>query len=190
MERAARALVEQRPDLSDNHRVYVEALTNLERFDDALAVARHALAMFPFDVGLRMIEVAVLMMMGNRHTDARAFEAARDKLLAMNLADSDWNGHLHLADCYLALGAWEAARDECRLVSLHNDQCGEARAIAAICSLKLGERQPASTAAEHATRRGEKGLLDLLHELDRRGELGTESAPPVPRWHRTWVFRA
>lgn len=190
MERAARALVEERPDLSDNHRVFVESLANLEKFDDALTTARNALTRFPFDVGLRMIEVAVLMMRGNRRTDSRDFEAARDKLLAMNLAEGDWNGHLHLADCHLALGAWEAAREECRLVSLHNDQCGEALAIAAICSEKLGGRQPANKAAKHATRRGEKGLLDLLHELDRRGELGTESAPPVPRWHRTWVFRA
>jgi hypothetical protein len=190
MERAARKLVDQRPELPDNHRVLIEALASQKKFDEALTVARLALMQFPFEVGLRLIEVEVLMSRGDLHTSAQDFEAARDKLLAMNLADSDWAGHLHLADCYLALGDWAAARNECYLVAMHNDQCGEARAIAGICSEKLGQRQPANKAAEHAARRGEKGLVDLLHHRNALGELGTDSSPPVPRWHRIYVFRA
>ncbi|MFY9343391.1 MAG: hypothetical protein WAT39_12920 [Planctomycetota bacterium] len=187
MEAAAGKLVEQRPDLSDNHRVLAEALADQNHFEDALSVTRDALTRFPADGGLAMTEIAVLMMRGDHHTDRHDFEVARDKLLAMQLTDDDWVQHLHLADCHLALGAWAAARDACRRVIATNGQCGEAHAILSFCRSKLGD-DPRNTAAK-AARRGEQGFVDLLHELDRRGELGTAAHPPVARWHRLWRFR-
>jgi tetratricopeptide (TPR) repeat protein len=189
MESAARELVAQRPDISGNHRFLGEALAQQDRFEEALTILRDAQRRFPEDPWLHLAEVDVRMTRGECTRDHRDFEAARDKLHEMELADSDWNAQLQLADCHLALGDWEAARHHALLVVQHRNQCGEAHAIASICAEKLGLRQPANKAAEHAGNRGEQNLVTLLRERDARGELGSASIRPIPRWHRIWEKR-
>jgi tetratricopeptide (TPR) repeat protein len=189
MEVAARELVAQRPDISGNHRLFSDALAQQDKFEDALAVLRDAQRRFPGDQWLHMAEAVVMMTRGDLAKDHRDFEAARDKLLGMQLADADWNAQLHLADCHLALGDWEAAHHHARLVVQHHNQCGEAHAIASICAEKLGLRQPANKAAEHAQNRREQDLVALLRQRDARGELGSTSIRPIPRWHRIWEKR-
>lgn len=186
-EQAARNLVEARPDYVDNHYVLVEALAHQGKFAEAFAVITAARSRFPGDRSLSHAEALTLMIRGDHQRAHTDFETARDVLLSMKPADSEWQLHLLLADCFLALGAWAEALGACKLVAAHNDQCGEARALASICHAKLGKRQPENKAAEHAMHRGERALLDALRQRDAAGELGTASILPVPRWHRLWV---
>jgi tetratricopeptide (TPR) repeat protein len=189
MEVAARRLVALRPDISDNHRVLSDALAQQDKFEEALAVLHAAQRRFPEDHWLHMAEAVVKMTRGDLAKDHRDFEAARDKLLGMHLANADWSAQLHLADCHLALGDWEAAHHHAGLVVQYHNQCGEAHAIASICAEKLGLRQAANKAAEHAGNRGEQDLVALLRQRDARGELGSTSIRPIPRWHRIWEKR-
>ncbi len=186
-EEAARALVQMRPQYVDNHYRLVEALAHQDRFDDALSVVRTAQTRFPWDPSLAQAEVLTLMLRGEHRRDHTDFEAARERLLARNPAGTEWEAHLLLADCHLALGDWKAAREACQLVTKHNPQCGEARAIVSICCAKLGERQSGNKAAEHAAHRGERALVEELRRRDDAGELGRGPILPVPRWHRLSV---
>jgi tetratricopeptide (TPR) repeat protein len=189
-ERTALELARLRPEFVEYPYRIVEALAHQGRFDEALATVRNSEARFPGDRTMAQAEVLTLMLRGEHRQNHTDFEQARDRLRAMNPAESEWESHLLLADCHLALGDWEAAREACRVVNRHSDQCGEARAIASICSAKLGERQPEHKAAEHAERRGEQALLAELRRRDAAGVLGTATIRPIPRWHRLFVQRA
>ena len=95
----------------------------------------------------------------------------------MDLQATDADGHLHLADCLFALGNWSDARDACKQVLQVRPECGEAHAMAAICSVKLEDKRSAGKHAEWAEARGALPFLTMLRERDEKGAL-------LARWHR------
>ncbi len=184
MERHARVLVDSNPGVADNYIALAQALQMQHRHQEALGVVKDGLDMCGEDRHLRMLDAEIVMDRGECRGSHEDFSLALELLSVMPAADEDPDVLLLVADCHLALGAWEDALRACeRLITIKSD-CGEALAMASVCALKLGYRSRADNLAERARRRGAAPLLDLLRNRDVRGELGSRSIAPRPRWHR------
>jgi tetratricopeptide (TPR) repeat protein len=177
MERAARQLVELRPQYPDNHIALSAALLMLNRHEEALEADRNGQHLHPESRDLRMHEIVILLDRGQHSGRMQDFEVARELLTKMGPPPDDADAHLHLADCLFAMGNWSNARDACKQVIRARPECGEAHAMASICSAKLEDQRSANKYSEWAEARGALAFLTALRKRDAEGGL-------LGRWHR------